>query len=101
VLVKDVVTAGAFFHAIYKTRSILGYIILAICNSGYIHSANECFVAISQILEVWLTDLCKVGVDLLRYGVEEKALLLTGKVNSTFECWRWFGDEENEDSVTF
>jgi hypothetical protein len=102
VLIRDVVTAGASLHAINsRKRSILGYIISTIYNSHYIHGANECFVAIPQLLEIWLSDLREVGVDLVRYGADEKALYLTGAVDNTFECWRWFDENEGQTSISF
>ena len=88
-LIKDLVSARAPLHAIdNRKRSILVTIIIGLwCIHPYFKQAekrrqcNKRFALISQVLNIWLSDLQEVGVDLVHYATDEKALHLTGAVN--------------------
>lgn len=91
-LIKDLVSAGASLHAIDDSkRSILSTIIQgtwaffsSIKLAEKLKTSNKRFALISQILNIWLSDLQEVGVDLVRYAVDEKVLHLAGAVNRSF-----------------
>lgn len=100
-LIKDIITAGALLHAVnYDRRSILGNIIWTICSNQYIQD-KTLFIGILQVLNIWLLDLQEVGVDLARYGSDEKALHLAGTINNTFKCLYKLDDETFVDLVSF
>jgi hypothetical protein len=91
-LIKDLVSAGASLHAIDNSkRSILSTIIhgpwtffSSIKLAEKVKTSNKRFALISQVLSIWLSDLQEVGVDLMHYAADEKALHLTGEVNRSF-----------------